>query len=198
MGNYSSPDFSGNCNSLSISEGRVATNNNSTYMTVGSSFNISTILTIDDWGIIRLIGTYQLPDFRNQESFEFNVTSFTTTHTLFYPASQKSVSFADKFGPIVNDGSWEFATFLGQFEITQINDAGLFVGYSYSSFTLNNSWIYDFPGNTFPATIFPNISFPPRCVEPRLYIDFKPPYVLVLDPFWPIASVYEQGRYKIA
>ena len=181
IGNYSSPDFTGNCNSLVISEGRVATDNNSTYMSVGTSFNISTILTIDDWGVIRLIGTYQLPDFRNQESFELNVTTFQTNHTYVYTGTQATVGFAVRFGPILNQRNWEFSTFLGQFDIVQFDNPGLSVSYAFSSFKLNNSLIYDFPKNTFPAAIFPNITFTPRCVEPRIFITFKAPYTLVLD-----------------
>jgi len=37
-------------------------------MYVGPSFNKSTIFTIDDWGVMRLIATYRLPDFVNQVS----------------------------------------------------------------------------------------------------------------------------------
>jgi len=37
-------------------------------MYVGAGYNISTILTIDDVGVIRLIGTYMLPDYQNQVS----------------------------------------------------------------------------------------------------------------------------------
>ena len=37
-------------------------------MYVGVGYNISTILTIDDVGVIRLIGTYMLPDYQNQVS----------------------------------------------------------------------------------------------------------------------------------
>jgi hypothetical protein len=37
-------------------------------MYVGSGYNLSTILTIDDCGEIRLIGTYQLPNYVDQVS----------------------------------------------------------------------------------------------------------------------------------
>ena len=66
VGNYTSSNYTGNCNYLNVSEGRVVTDNNFTWMYVGDSFNLSTILTIDDWGVIRLIGTYRLPDFQHQ------------------------------------------------------------------------------------------------------------------------------------
>lgn len=106
LGNYSSPDYNGNCNALVISEGRVATDGGQTYLSVGVSFNISTILTIDDWGVIRLIGTYQLPDFRNQESFEVNITTFQASHTYIYTGTQREVGFSVRFGPVVNKNNW--------------------------------------------------------------------------------------------
>jgi hypothetical protein len=68
VGNYTSPDVSGNCKSLSIADGAIVTESNTTYMSVGSGYNLSTILTIDDWGVIRLIGTYQLPNYIDQVS----------------------------------------------------------------------------------------------------------------------------------
>jgi hypothetical protein len=30
-----------------------------------------------------------------------------------------------------------------------------------------------------------------------MYLDFKPPYVFVANPYWPAVAVYEQGGYKI-
>jgi hypothetical protein len=68
IGNYTSSNFTGNCNYLTITDGQVVTDNNSTYMYVGPSYNLTTVLTIDDLGIIRLIGTYQLPDYQHQVS----------------------------------------------------------------------------------------------------------------------------------
>jgi hypothetical protein len=60
VGNYTSQNVTGNCKSLTISDGVVVTESNTTYMYVGGiGYNLSTILTIDDWGVIRLIGTYQ-------------------------------------------------------------------------------------------------------------------------------------------
>ena len=163
----------------------MATDNNFNYLTVGTSFNISTILTIDDWGVIRLIGTYQLPDFRNQESLEITINQFLQTNqsyqTYVYTASQAEQGFNLKLGPIVNKRSWEYSTFFGQLDILHINNPGLSVSYSYSYFKLNNSLIYDFPKNTFPSTIFPNMTFGPRCFEPRIFLDFKTPYTIVLD-----------------
>lgn len=68
IGNYSSPNVTGNCNYIAVQNGQLVTDNNSTYLYLGASYNLSTILTIDDVGVIRLIGTYQLPDYQNQVS----------------------------------------------------------------------------------------------------------------------------------
>lgn len=68
VGNYSSPNVTGNCKQLVIADGSVVTESNTSYMSVGSGYNLSTILTIDDCGVIRLIGTYQDPDFVHQVS----------------------------------------------------------------------------------------------------------------------------------
>jgi hypothetical protein len=103
----------------------------------------------------------------------------------------------DNFPELINQRDWVFYTNLGQLNIEQYNDAGLSTHYSYSRFTINNSFIGDFLLTPFPGAIFPNITYWPRCLEPRLFIDYKPPYVFVIDPFWPIATVYEQGRYKV-
>ena len=58
-GNYSSNIFTGNCNYLNVTEGKLVTNNGSDYLTVTSiSFNHSTLFNIDDNGVMRLIGSY--------------------------------------------------------------------------------------------------------------------------------------------
>jgi hypothetical protein len=57
VGNYTSQNVTGNCKSLTIIDGGVVTESNTTYMTLGKLYSISTILTIDDMGVIRLIGT---------------------------------------------------------------------------------------------------------------------------------------------
>ena len=173
------------------------TDNAFTYMYVGPAYNLSTILTIDDWGVIRLIGTYQLPDFRNQISQELTIKTFESKATFVYPVSEISINFVTSFPEVNNLRNWQYFTSFGQLDILNLDNPGIKVSYSYSALTIKNSQILDFNGDFFPTTIFPNITFPPRCLEPRLYLDFKPPYVLVLDPFWPIATVYEQGRYKI-
>ena len=68
VGNYTSPNATGNGNYLTITDGQIVTDSNSTYMYVGPTYNLSTIFTIDDYGVMRLIGTYQLPDYVNQVS----------------------------------------------------------------------------------------------------------------------------------
>lgn len=70
--------------------------------------------------------------------------------------------------------------------------------YVYSSINIRDTQIFDFADETFPGTLYNNITFPPRCFGPRIYINFKPPYTFVVDPYWPIFHLYEQGGYKIA
>ena len=114
-----------------------------------------------------------------------------------YPATQMTVGFMTMFNSVTNERNWEFNAGGGQLSITQVENNGITIGYSYAAFTLNNSQILDFNGRTFPASILPNITFQPRCAEPRLYLGFKPPFVFVADPYWPKFTVYEQGRYKV-
>lgn len=59
QGNYSSSAVTSNCKSLVIEEGRLRTDTSFTYLEVGISYNLTTIFTIDDWGVMRLIGTYR-------------------------------------------------------------------------------------------------------------------------------------------
>lgn len=94
------------------------------------------------------------------------------------------------FSPLNNLRNWQFNALAGQLDISQYNNNGIFVSYSYASFIINNSIITDFNGQTFPAAIFPNITFSPRCLEPRLYLDYKPPFVFVADPYWPVFTLY--------
>jgi hypothetical protein len=91
-GNYSSPNVSGDCQYLTVVDGAVVTDSNQSYMRVGSGYNLSTILTIDDWGVIRLIGTYQLSNFKDQISNEMVVSDFQKNSTFVYPTSQLSVA----------------------------------------------------------------------------------------------------------
>lgn len=101
------------------------------------------------------------------------------------------------FNTLTNIRNWQFSAGAGELTISQADNNGIFISYTYASFNINNSQIEDFNGNTFPAAIFPNITYQPRCFEPRLYLDFKPPFVFVADPNWPVFTLYEQGRYKV-
>lgn len=101
------------------------------------------------------------------------------------------------FNTITNTRNWQFTAGAGEMGISQADNNGITITYSYASFSINNSQIVDFNGKTFPAAIFPNITYQPRCFEPRLYLDFKPPFLFVADPYWPVFTLYEQGRYKI-
>ena len=166
-------------------------------MYVGSGYNLTTMLTIDDVGIIRLIGTYQLPDFKNQVSEEFNVTTFLKNQTYIFPVTNIAITFMTFFPALINARNWQFSASLGQLDISQFDNPGISISYSYANINVNNSLIADFNGNSFPNAIFPNISYNARCYEPRIYIDFKAPFVLVVDPNWPKITAYEQGRYKI-
>ena len=80
----------------------MVTDNNFTYMDLGDTFNYSTILTIDDNGIIRLIGTYKEADLQHQVSQEINFTQFKTSQTYVFPVSFIQVTFNNPFGPITN------------------------------------------------------------------------------------------------
>lgn len=131
-------------------------------MYVGSGYNLSTILTIDDWGVIRLIGTYQLPNYVDQVSEEFTISQFLRNQTYVYPASQLGVDFTNSLS-LTNTRNWQFSIAMGELSITQEDNNGIFVSYGFAKFNINNSQIVDFNGKTFPATIFPNITFQPRC-----------------------------------
>jgi hypothetical protein len=132
-------------------------------MLVGSSFNDSTIFTIDDLGVLRLIGTYINSNQASQTSVETNVTKFLTPNKYIYAGTQLTVGFADSFGPISNNMGWTYQAEFGEFDMYLTSNQAIFRGYVYSQFKLISSQIQDFNKNTFPAAIFPNISFSPRC-----------------------------------
>lgn len=117
--------------------------------------------------------------------------------SFVYAASQLSVTFINAYNTVTNLRNWDFTAAAAQLTISQTDNNGISISYAYQGFTMNNSQINDFNGNTFPAAIFPNITYTPRCLEPRHYLDFKPPYVFSIDPYWPIFRLYEQGRYKV-
>lgn len=166
-------------------------------MYVGDSFNQSTILTLDDNGIIRLIGTFIAMNRVDDISTELNISDFKKNQSFVTAQSQYQVNFVDQFPTIQNLRGWSYSASFGQLNINNNGNAGLGISYTYARFTMNNSNILDFNGRAFPAAIFPNITFAPRCFEPRLYLDFKPPYVFSADPYWPTFTLYEQGRYKV-
>lgn len=196
LGNYSSPNTS-SCRYLKVTEGQLVTDTNQAYMWVGSSFNSSTIFTIDDNGVMHLIGTYINLNRVDQTSAEFNVSNFQKSQSFMIAKSQFQVNFNDAFPTLTNNRNWTFNAQYGQLTIANGGNAGLSESYTYARFNMNNSNILDFNGISFPGAIFPNITFAPRCLEPRTYLNFKPAYVFVADPYWPIFTLYEQGRYKV-
>lgn len=127
------------------------------------------------------------------DQFKINRTS----ETNYFPASNLTVGFVDQFEPFVNKRDWEFFAGFGQLDIRMFSNPGIAISYTYARFLLNNSLILDFNGDTFPKAIFPNITFQPRCQGPRIYLNYKPPFVFHADPYWPIFTLYEQGRYKV-
>lgn len=200
VGNLSSPflDPAKSCQFLNIVPGQVQTDDGSTFLSVGTDFNVSTILTVDDRGVLRLIGTYLLPNNLNQVSVEYNITTFQQNQSFVYAASQMEVTFGTNFPSVKNLRGWTYSVpGSGQASIYLTSNPQIGVDYFYNQFKLNNSQILDFNQNSFPGVIFPNITYNPRCLEPRLYLNFKPPFVFAADPYWPILTVYEQGRYKI-
>lgn len=86
-------------------------------MYVGDSFNESTIFTIDDLGVLRLIGTYIKLNRVDQESFETNVSKFYTPNKFIYAGTQLNVKFTSSYGPLVNDKGWGFSAQFGQLDL---------------------------------------------------------------------------------
>lgn len=82
-------------------------------MYVGETYNLSTIMNIDDYGILRLLGTYQEADFQHQVSHEFNVTTFKTTQKYIFPVSFIQVYFNTPFPEITNERDWVYYTNFG-------------------------------------------------------------------------------------
>ncbi len=69
--------------------------------------------------------------------------------------------------------------------------------YVYSGLRINNSQLIDMSPATFPASIWDKITYQPRCFEPRMYLNYKAPFIIMADPYWPKITVMEQGGYKI-
>jgi len=166
-------------------------------MYVGDSFNESTIFTIDDLGVMRLIGSYIKLNRVDQESFETSINQFYIQQKYIYSGTQLNVKFTSTYGPLVNDNGWGYMAQFGQLDLYFDEDPDKSSSYVYSRFKFNNSQIQDFNSDTFPAAIFSNITFEPRCFEPRVYINFKAPYIIMADRYFPKLTVMEQGGYKV-
>ena len=111
--------------------------------------------------------------------------------------SQLTVNVSDRFSAFSNLHNWKYIAEIGQLTIYYAPNPAYQINYVYSSIVIRDSRIYDFDNKTFPGILFTNITFEPRCFEPKHYIDFKPPYVFVADPYWPSVSVFDQGGYRI-
>ncbi len=105
--------------------------------------------------------------------------------------------FLDDLGTITNRNDWRFTVAFGELAIFKAQNPEISLDFSFSRIFIENSQILDFNGDSFPGAIFPDIKFPPRCSEPRIYLDFKPPFVFTADPYWPTFTAYDQGGYKI-
>ena len=97
-----------------------------------------------------------------------------------------------------NKRNWRFSARFGQLTIAFADNPSMRLDYVYSSVMIRDLQIFDFTDSTFPGAIYNNITFHPRCLGPRAYLNFKPPYVFAIDPYWPIVHIYEQGRYEVA
>lgn len=83
-GNYSSTLYTGDCEYLNITDGKIVTDTGATYLNVtGISFNYSTTFTIDDEGVMRLIGTYIPASFINMVSSVRTIDEFRTQGNYF-------------------------------------------------------------------------------------------------------------------
>lgn len=100
-----------------------------------------------------------------------------------------------RVAPVSNKRNWKYIAEFGQLTIYFAENPAHKLDYVYSSISIKNSQIFDFSDETFPGILYNNITFSPRCFEPRLYLNFKPPFVFTIDPYWPTFKVYEQGKY---
>lgn len=197
-GDYYSELFTGDCNQIHIKDGRLETDTGSRYLSVENlDYNYSTIFTIDDEGVMRLIGTFIQDNRVDIVSKQKVISNFKTTNKYIRAYSELAVMFSDRFDAIENERRWKFIAEYGQLTVYFAENPAIEMNYVYSSFTIRDSRIYDFDNQTLPGTLFTNITLEPRCAEPKIYLDFKPPFVFVADPYWPIVTVYEQGGYKI-
>ena len=197
-GNYSSDIYSGNCEYLQVEEGKVTTDSGMDYIRVNSSSsNYSTIMTIDDEGVIRVIATHIGANRVNIFSEETVIDKFKIEQKYIRAYSNLDVDFTTRINPVANERRWKFIAEFGQLTIYYGDNPALKHDYVFSFISIKNSRIYDFSDRSFPASIFNNITFAPRCAEPRIYLEFKPPFVFTIDPYWPVVTLYEQGGYKV-
>lgn len=97
-GDYLSSVFTGDCNSLQIKDGRLETDTGSPYLTVTNvDYNHSTIFSIDDQGVMRLIGTYIQENRVDIVSNETVIDQFKTNNKYVKSFSQLVVAFFDRF-----------------------------------------------------------------------------------------------------
>jgi hypothetical protein len=101
--------YTGDCNRLSIDGGKLITDSGQQYLTAYNlAYNYSTVFTIDDEGVIRLISTYIMQNMVDIVSNETMITQFKTSNPYIRSFSQYSVSFANTFTPIQNERNWKF------------------------------------------------------------------------------------------
>ena len=86
-------------------------------MYVGDSFNESTIFTIDDLGVMRLIGSYIKMNRISMESFETSVKQFSTPQKYIFAESQLNVRFTSTYGPLINENGWGYMAQFGQLDV---------------------------------------------------------------------------------
>ena len=106
------------CEYMEIIDGMLRTNDNITLAQVlAVSYNHSTVFTIDDQGVFRLISTYVKPNIVDLVSTSLNFTEFQTQPKFLRSVSQLSVQFTDTFTAVENERKWKFVAEFGQLTI---------------------------------------------------------------------------------
>jgi hypothetical protein len=109
VGRYNSSLYAGDCNRLSIDGGRLVTDSGQQYLTAYNvAYNYSTVFTIDDEGVLRLISTYIMQNMVDIVSNETSISTFKTSNPYIRSFSQYSVSFSNVFTAIQNNRNWKF------------------------------------------------------------------------------------------
>lgn len=102
-GDYHSTTFTGDCNNLTIKQGLIVADNRSPYLAVTNiDYNHSTVFTIDDEGVMRLIGTFIQDNRVDIVSTETIITTFKTVNKYAKAFSQLIVAFSDQYAAIEN------------------------------------------------------------------------------------------------